>query len=280
MKKIAIIISPTREKARSIANQVHKYLSLKKGIALYYEKEIGLSGNLLTYENAQEMDLFIAIGGDGTVLYTGSEFGHAARPVCGINAGHLGFMSQINPSELESSLDRLISGDFIIENRAMLSTKLGDKPLERAINDVVIHRAQHRTLVQLKVFIDGALLNEYAADGLILSTSSGSTAYNLAAGGPIVYPNVPIFIITPICPHSLSNRPIVVHSSSTIEVEYTSSNGPIEVAIDGRHIHPLCSGQRVKINQSSQSFDMILMKNDFFEVTRSKLNWTGRSNPG
>ncbi len=186
-------------------------------------------------------------------------------------------MADVPLSELMPSLEDLVAGEYTIEERIMMeaTTAAGQKCF--AVNEMVIHRAQNPSLIDLSIFLDGAYLNTFSADGIIVSTPSGSTAYSLAAGGPILTPDLNAFVITPICPHTISNRPIVLMPKDKIEVQYLSSYKPVEITYDGFSRYTLSTNEIFSITKSSRLFKMVnLKRSDYFSTLRTKLGWSGQ----
>ncbi len=196
-------------------------------------------------------------------------------PILGIHAGKLGFLADINPSELEPFIKDMMDGNYLIDKRLMLEaemrTKHGTKKLF-AFNDIVITRPSISKMIHLDAFAEGKIFNTYFGDGLILSTPTGSTAYNLSAGGPVLYPLTPAFILTPICPHSLTQRPIVLPGH--LEISLKTHEEQAVVSIDGQEMHDFYSEDVIKIKVSSQTAKLIhKVEHTYFDVLKEKLNW-------
>jgi NAD+ kinase len=198
-------------------------------------------------------------------------------PVLGINMGHLGFMADVQIADVYPSLQDLLTGAFKVEERLMLQgeTLGGEKSF--AVNDIVIHRAINPSLVQISVHANGIYLNTFEADGLIIATPNGSTAYSLAAGGPILSPTLEAMVITPICPHTISNRPIVLTADQEIQIQYLSEYAPVEVRADGMTRFQLKTGEVFHISRSKKKFKLVnLLRQDYFSTLRTKLGWSGK----
>lgn len=222
-----------------------------------------------------EIDFMITLGGDGTILHLMHEHREIEAPIVGVNLGHLGFMAEIPLSNLYTSLEELLKGNYFVENRIMME---GSRGQERnfAVNEIVVHRGKNPALIDLSVHVDGVYLNTFSADGVICSTPSGSTAYSLAAGGPILTPGLDVFVITPISPHTISNRAIVLMPKEKIEICYLSPLEPVEVTYDGFSNHPLHSQEVLTIQKSSKRFKIVnLPGTDYFSTLRTKLGWVG-----
>ncbi len=225
----------------------------------------------------QEIDFSISLGGDGTILRLIHSFPELEAPILGINLGHLGFMADVPVFDLYPSLDELLKGNYRVENRIMMEGMTLHNEHCFAVNDIVVHRSKNPTLIDLSIHVDGVYLNTFSADGLIISTPSGSTAYSLAAGGPILTPELKAFVITPISPHTISNRPIVLMPQEQIEIQYLSPYEPIEISYDGFSRFSMVTNDIFKISPSSRIFKMVsLKKSDYFTTLRTKLGWSGQ----
>ncbi|MCB1180790.1 MAG: NAD(+)/NADH kinase [Chlamydiia bacterium] len=225
----------------------------------------------------EEIDFLISCGGDGTILRLVHHFPHILAPIVGINLGHLGFMADIPLEDLYESLEDLIKKKIIIQNRLMMEgmTTSGEKCF--AVNEMVIHRAKNPSLIDLSIHVDGTYLDTFSADGVIIATPSGSTAYSLAAGGPILTPELEAFVITPISPHTISNRPIVILPKENIEVQYLSPYEPVEITYDGISRYNIATNDVFTISRSSRTFKMVsFARRDFFSTLRKKMGWSGR----
>lgn len=224
----------------------------------------------------QDIKFMITMGGDGTILRLTSKYSDLDAAIVGINLGNLGFMADVPISDIFPSLQDLIEGKYQVEERMMLETSNGSQSCH-AVNDIVVHRSLNYSLVALDVHIDGQYLNTFKADGIVISTPNGSTAYSLSAGGPIICPPIEAIAITPICPHTISNRPIIVGADRTIEIEYISNYDPIEVRADGIDHFNLEKGQKLSIKKSSRVFKLVnLLRQDYFSTLRTKLAWSGK----
>jgi NAD+ kinase len=219
----------------------------------------------------------VVLGGDGTLL-AASHVVARPIPVLGVNFGSLGFLTENTLAELFPALESVLEGRYRYEERHMLHAELhrgGSVVVTcEVLNDVVITKATMARIITLDVTIDGLFVSTFRADGLLVCTPTGSTAYNLAAGGPILYPTLPAVVLTPICPHMLSNRPLVVGEEATIEVSLASSrDGDVHVAFDGQRVHALQPHDRVVITCSTRTLRLVRPPRDYFEVLRTKLKW-------
>jgi len=249
-----------------------------KGIDVVVEDAHAEKFNAKKLSSAKQADILhlISIGGDGSILRIAHEYSDLNVPILGINLGRLGFMADVPESDIYPSLEDLINGEYTIQNRLILEGKLSNGKESFAINDFVIHRGSTPSLVEVMIHVDGLYLNSYKADGLILATPNGSTAYSLAAGGPILVPSLEAFILTPISPHTITNRPIALSSTSEIEIKYISDYESVEVVSDGFQKFELKTGESIKIKRSVRNFKLVnLIRQDFFSTLRNKLNWSG-----
>lgn len=194
----------------------------------------------------------------------------------GINLGHLGFMADVPISEIYPSLIDLIEGAYEVQERLMMDGETIKGETCIAVNEMAVHRARNPSLIGLALHIDGVFLNTFEADGIIVATPSGSTAYSLAAGGPILTPEIEAFVITPISPHTISNRPIVVMPKEEIQIQYLSEYEPVEITFDGISKFNLRTGEVFRIRRSHRLFRLVsLHRHDYFATLRTKMGWTG-----
>jgi len=238
--------------------------------------------NLIKVINESEIhqcDLIISIGGDGTMLKSAKLSHQHQIPVTGINKGRLGFLTDINPSAANKTINNLISGKFITEDRLLIETIINQDGIKNsigiALNDVAIRRKETGRMMKVTTSIDGNYINQHEGDGFIVSTPTGSTAYSLSCGGPILKPDVEAFILVPICPHSLNDRPMVIPSNSEILIEPILNTGEIaEIALDGDSSYEIKQGETIIINATKTPIKLIHPEDyDYFDVLRSKLLW-------
>ena len=226
-----------------------------------------------------QCDLIISIGGDGTMLKSAKLSHQHQIPVTGINKGRLGFLTDINPSDANKTINDLISGKFITEDRLLIETIINKDGIKNsigiALNDVAIRRKETGRMMKVTTSIDGNYINQHEGDGFIVSTPTGSTAYSLSCGGPILKPDVEAFILVPICPHSLNDRPMVIPSNSEILIEPILNTGEIaEIALDGDSSYEIKQGETIIINATKTPIKLIHPEDyDYFDVLRSKLLW-------
>jgi len=222
-------------------------------------------------------DIMISLGGDGTMLASARILRDKDIPILGINLGSLGFLTQLTPDQLECSLTRLIEGDYRIEKRLILKTEIIDGPaLESpfALNDIVIDKGDVSRVINLSLYADGEYICSYTGDGLIIATPTGSTAYSLAVGGPILNPDMEAFIASPISPFSLTSRPMVFSPDRTLEVKVRSEHGGALLTIDGQVTAQVAPKGAVKITRAKHSLKMVTFAdNSFYSILRHKLHW-------
>lgn len=223
------------------------------------------------------ISFMISMGGDGSILKLVHKYAHLDIPVLGINLGHLGFMADVPISDLYPSLQDLIKGSYQVHKRVVIEGKSISHKECFAVNDIVVHRGSNRCLVKIAIHIDGVYLNTFEADGIIIATPNGSTAYSLSAGGPIISPDLEALVLTPICPHTISNCPIVLAANQKIQIEYLSNYDPIEIHADGLNYYELKKAEIFEITRSKKNFKLVsLPRRDYFSTLRTKLGWSGK----
>jgi NAD+ kinase len=228
-------------------------------------------------EVAATADVLVVLGGDGTLL-AASHLVDRPVPVLGVNFGSLGFLTEITMAELYPTLEGVLAGDYRFEERRMLHARVQqrDSPdtTGDVLNDVVVTKAALSRIIELDVAVDGLFVSAFRADGLIVSSPTGSTAYNLAAGGPILHPTLDAVVLTPICPHMLTNRPLVVSDRSSIEVRLRAGReSDAHLTLDGQRGFPLRGGDVVTVTRSPRTIRLVKAQRDYFEVLRTKLKW-------
>jgi NAD+ kinase len=228
---------------------------------------------------ARESDLLLVFGGDGTMLRAARDIAGSPTPILGINIGGLGFLTAVPSSELARALKQIWSGNFKFESRALIEVSgicNGKKIQETALNDIVASRGAGARLITLDVSVDGELITRYRCDGLVISSPTGSTAYSLAAGGAVVLPTAEVFALTPICPHALSNRSIILPLGSKISVKAISPHPATVLSVDGQVVAELDANDEVTIRRSRRAIRLMnLADNSFLEALRRKLQWRG-----
>ena len=260
------------------------FLSIQSLIDKYQEN--GIQAVLIDSLNNQDTDskmqnaeLIVSIGGDGTMLQSAKLAYQYDLPITGINKGRLGFLTDINPQEADQVLDDIISGNYTTENRilieAFISTNSINKSIGYAFNDIVINRKETGRMIRVETSIDNSFINTHEGDGFIVATPTGSTAYSLSCGGPILKPDVEALLLVPICPHSLNDRPMVVSSSSEITLRYDSEqNVSAGIDLDGDTVYELKIGDNLVIKKAAKPICLIHPENyDYFDNLKSKLLW-------
>ena len=230
-------------------------------------------------ELARMCDLLMVIGGDGTVLRVARDTAGSNTPLLGVNAGRLGFLTTASTEDLKTALQNLWAGKFTIDPMPLVEasgTFAGRKIKAQALNDILISRGANPRLIEMEVAIDNEPLTTYRSDGLIVATPAGSTAYSLAAGGTVVTPRAEVMTLNPVCPQALSNRPLIVSFSSTIEVTILKHRAESYLSADGQMLTELVPGDRVTIRRSRKKARLVRLEgHSFFETLRHKLHWTG-----
>jgi len=253
-------------------------------ISVLLEKETAaVSGQRSDITIAQlggKADLLVVVGGDGTILNVTGELSEASPPIFGINVGSLGFLTSVSSPAFRDAVECIAKGKMTFSNRALLEVVLRDskekhKPMI-ALNDAVFSRGELSRLIRLRTRVNGEALTEFNADGLIIATPTGSTAYSLSAGGPILEPESGVLVITPICPHVLTNRSIIVSERSLIEVEASEPDHPVYLTVDGREPVRIAKDATVQIRKAKKTLQLAAMPDvSFFSVVRQKLKWSG-----
>ena len=228
---------------------------------------------------ARQVDMLLVFGGDGTMLRAAREIAGSRTPILGVNIGSLGFLTAVPSSELAPALSRVWRGEFKFESRVLLQAtgrRNGSLLEQAALNDIVISRGIASRLIELEVCVDGEFLTCYRCDGLIVSSPTGSTAYALAAGGPVVFPTAEVLALTPICPHTLSNRALILPLSANIQVKVLSARPATMLSADGQVMSELAAGDVITICRSRRAVRLMhLAGSSFSETLRRKLHWRG-----
>jgi NAD+ kinase len=229
-------------------------------------------------EAALAADLLVVLGGDGTMISTARMAGGSDVLVLGINYGSLGYLTEFRIEEMFPALEAIIAGQYDLDPRVMLEVELirEDAAVSsgRVLNDVVINKAALARIIEIDVRLNGLFVNSFRSDGLIVATPTGSTAYNLSAGGPIVYPSMNAIVLTPICPFTLTNRPIVIPDAAEIELELKHENEGVVLSLDGQIGYSMIAGDIVRIRKSPSAFNLVQPSNrNYFDVLRDKLKW-------
>jgi len=229
-------------------------------------------------EIAAKADLVIAIGGDGTMLHAARHVATRDVPLVGINRGRLGFLTDVSPEHMLEALDAILSGDHLAERRLMLTASLPSTHASDALfalNDIVLQKGDTGRLVDFTTEVDGVYVNTHRGDGLIVATPTGSTAYALSCGGPIIQPNVDALVMVPVCPHTLSDRPLVLPSTSTVRVKLDGAGGSAaQVVCDGEPLGKMSEGETLTISLAKRRVTLLHPRDyNYYELLRSKLNW-------
>lgn len=286
IKCVGVVVKPNHKEAWQTACELSAWLE-KRGIDLigkpYEETEkYGSAGcGVATVEIGKfqsQSDLIVVLGGDGTMISTARLVGNREVLVLGINYGSLGYLTEFRIEEMFDALDAILEGNYETDRRMMLEVELvrDGKIIEtgRVLNDVVINKAALARIIEIEVALNDLYVNSFRADGLIVSTPTGSTAYNLSAGGPIVYPSMNAVVITPICPFTLTNRPIVVPDTAKINLQLKNENEGVVLTLDGQIGHQMKKGDTVSISKSPTNFNLVQPPNrNYFDVLRNKLKW-------
>ncbi len=283
IRKIGILAKRHKPEAAEVIEKLIPWLE-ERGVETIVDKEfaplLGIKSRPLEKEALPaNVDLIAVFGGDGTLLSVARLMGNSHPLVLGVNLGSLGFLTEVTLDELYAAFEALLKGDFEVDNRMMIDTVLkreGERiAAYRALNDAVINKGALARIIDMEIYIDGQFVSDFRAYGLIISTPTGSTAYSLSAGGPIVYPSMEAFVITAICPQTLTNRPLVVSSSSHIEV-VLSSGTDVMLTVDGQVGLPMLVGDATIVTRAENPFRLVKPRGkNYFEVLRRKLNWGG-----
>jgi NAD+ kinase len=281
-QSIGIISRPRRSDLAVVVPPLLKWLEAR-GIQTFMDEETadGLpdgSNGQTRQEVADSSQLLLVLGGDGTLLAAARLAAPRGIPVLPINMGSLGFLTNFTLQELHPALDDTLEGRFSLSERVMLTVKLerAGKVIDtqRVLNEVVINKGAFARMIELELLIDGGFVCRYRADGLIVATPTGSTAYSLSAGGPIVHPTVESFVITPICPHMLSDRPLVIRDSSSIEMKLSGNTESVFLTLDGQRGIPLQPTDVVRVARAKELLKLIQPpRKSYFEILRNKLKW-------
>lgn len=284
MKRIGIIAKPHKPEARTVLQKLLPWLETRGVKPILDEETAGLAGALGGHPKAdlpRLVDLLLVLGGDGTLLSVARLVGARDVPILGVNLGALGFLTEVTLEEIYSALDAVFQGTYEVTRRILLSATVrreGERIAEYiALNDAVINKGALARMIELETHIDGEYVTTFRADGLILSTPTGSTAYCLAAGGPIVYPTLRALVVTPICPHMLTFRPLVIPDSAKVEIVQASANESAYLTLDGQVGFTLRHRDVVEVGRSDHTITLIKSPGkNYFQILRAKLKWGER----
>ncbi|HOJ51434.1 MAG TPA: NAD(+)/NADH kinase [Syntrophales bacterium] len=284
VEKVGIIANVAKENASFQAGKLRDWLKAK-GVKVYLHRELAATlrekGGYEIEELSRLADLLTVMGGDGTILRAARGAKESPIPILGINLGQFGYLAEVNLGEMYDTFSVILTGQFQTEERMMLDVKGSSLQASAAdswtiLNDAVINRGNLSRIVEIETFVDGAYLTTFKADGLIISTPTGSTAYSLSAGGPIVFPRHDSIIINPICPHTLTNRPIILPGSARITITLHSKEEGATLTLDGQVLVHLKSGDTVEITRSPYVTVLVVSPHrHYFEILRTKLGWGG-----
>ena len=283
-KKIGLVGKPDSKAAQETVDVLcDQILELGLEVFLPHSKEFNFptgNANKIPFEVMGETcDLVIVVGGDGSMLKTARELVDSCVPMLGINRGHLGFLTDIRPTELESRVPPILKGQYTLENRFLLHAEVfrKDKLIgsSNAVNDVVLYPGEIARMIQFELYMDKQFVYSQRSDGLIVSTPTGSTAYSLSGGGPILAPQTDTIVLVPMCPHTLTSRPIAVNKQKVIDIVISETNPHTpQLTCDGQVIISLEPGDRIQIKQYPIEIRLVHpLDYDYFEVLRSKLGW-------
>ena len=287
IKRIGIVLKPNQPDALKTMCELTIWLSAR-GISLLGGPEIERQRieektgcpveEVAPGKLATTADLILVLGGDGTMIATSRLMADTEVPVLGVNYGGLGYLAEFRIEELYAALESILDGNYRLDKRVMLSVELvrGDESVtrNRVLNDVVINKSALARIIEIEAYLNQQFVNAFRADGLIVSTPTGSTAYNLSAGGPVIFPSMNAVVITPICPFTLSNRPIVVPDDAVIELRLKTEQEDVSLTLDGQVGFPLKVEDRVLIRKSKTTFKLVQpMNRNYFDVLRDKLRW-------
>jgi NAD+ kinase len=275
-----MLLKRGKPEAAEIANQLVPWLKRQGHEAFSVGDGVRGATPLDEDEVVDRVDLLLVLGGDGTLLHGAALVADKGVPILGVNLGHLGFLTSCAPEDAQSALGRALAGELPLEERLRLRCEIvrtsGERIVRFACNDAVVSQGALARLIELEAHLDGNLVTRYRADGLIVSTPTGSTAYNLAAGGPIVAPDMRGVVITPICPHTLTNRPLVAPATSKLTIALAGDEKNILVTIDGQWATHLDSQDRLELQQASPPLYLYRSMESYFDVLRHKLAWGER----
>jgi len=282
-RRVAVVAKASSREAIQTAHELAEWLE-RKGLEVALDSaalRAGQPHQARPFDPAAAYDLVVVLGGDGTMLSVARSLREAV-PILGVNLGHLGFLTEVGRGELYPNLARVLAGDFRLEERAQLDVALrranGTSSAYRVLNDAVIAKSALARIIELDVSVHGLPVARYRADGLIISTPTGSTAYNLSADGPILYPLLPVAVLTPICPHTLSQRPVVIPDDESIEVVLETPREEVYLTLDGQEGTTMGYQDRISVTRSERSVRLVKVTGrSFYDSLRAKLRWGGLS---
>jgi NAD+ kinase len=281
VRRVGFILKRNQPEAIEIARELVPWLTGRGlDVALLGDPGVpAIDGARLVDERglADGTELLVVLGGDGTLLRGAQLVADGGAPILGVNLGHLGFLTSCNPADARQALEQALAGRLAFEQRLRLRCELkrasGPSEVRVACNDAVVSQGALARLIEIEAFLDGAQVTRYRADGLIVATPTGSTAYNLAAGGPIVAPDVEAVVLNPICPHTLSHRPVVIPSTARIVIRLPTPAEHVLVTIDGQWGAEIADGDTLEISRAAQPLKLYRPQGSYFDVLTSKLSW-------
>jgi NAD+ kinase len=282
--RLGIITKPDEPRATVLAREIARWAA-QRGLSLLVNDSLSEipAGALAASpgEMAERSDLLIVLGGDGTMIGTARLVAGRGTPVLGVNLGSLGYLTEFAVEDALPTLEEVSKGNFEVDRRMMLDWRVRRAGEEvgagTALNDVVVNKSALARIIEINCTVGAHYVTTYRADGLIVATPTGSTAYNLSAGGPIICPGTEALSICPICPHTLTNRPLLLPDTAEIRLQINTREQEVMITSDGQTGMPLMAGDEVEVNKSSKTFNTIRPKHkDYFEILRNKLKWSGR----
>ena len=274
MKKIILLGDKSKKKIRETITKLEPLFRKKAHLSIIDISDEDELKNV-------SADIAFVFGGDGTILSASRKLYSKQIPLIGVHLGKFGFLAELTLKDIDDSLERICSGEYVVSQRMLLACKViraGQVINETVgLNDAVISRTSLSRLISIRLYVNEKIVTTYSCDGLIVSTPAGTTAHSLSAGGPIVTPDMEAFAITPICPHTLSNRPLVVSGNSKVEMEQISESKGIGLTVDGQVYFDVKAGDRVVIEKAEKKLQLIdTQTRTFYDVLKEKLNWRGQ----
>jgi NAD+ kinase len=280
IKRVMIVCKRQQPQALPTVRQIVRLIE-KRGLEVLLDPETSRSLKRQQRAVRAPADLYVVLGGDGTLLSVARSIAAHPRPILGVNLGGLGFLAEIGPEEAKEVLDEVLAGRFALEERMALEVTLvrGKRTVvrQRVLNDVVINKSAVARIIGMDLLLDGQFVTVYRADGLIVSTPTGSTAYSLSAGGPVIQPDMEAVLIAPICPHTLTMRPLVVPDLTRVEIALRTGGSEVYLTLDGQVGYPLRAHDRVRVKRSREPVLMVRTgRRNHYDVLCRKLGWGER----
>jgi NAD+ kinase len=280
VSKVYLIYNSQKANGLEVAAQIAGYCEQEQVEVELMATSIETAEKCWVFNEQKEWsgkEVVVVLGGDGTLLSVARSIAHTGIPILGVNLGQVGFLTEIEVDDLTEYLPKLFKGEFYLEERMMLEARVWRTEKNRAyfygLNDIVVTKGAFSRMIKLEIFVNDQYIDTFPADGVIISTPTGSTAYSLSAGGPIVYPQAPVLLITPICPHTFFARPMVIDSNDVVKIVVHSQWGEVMLTIDGQHGFKLEQNDCIIVKRANAQTKLIkLKKKSFFEVLREKLH--------